>query len=93
MRHRFRKGYANVLNTHPQVRAKLSRSIKESIGIRKSMGLPVGRASRLHRQDGSLTTDGRLVLQARKQGQSLRHIARVFGLGKTTVWRHCKQYQ
>ena len=92
MRHRFRKGYGNVLNTHPGARAKLSRSIKESLGIRKSMGLRVGRASRFRNIDGSLTSDGRLVLQARKAGQTYQHIADVFHCGKSTVWDHCKRF-
>ena len=92
MPHRFGKGYRNVLYTHPESRAKRRQSIKESIWIRKSMGLPVGRASRLHNRDGSLTETGREVLKARKAGMSLRHIAVVFGLGKSTIWEHCRRY-
>ena len=52
MRHRFGKGYRNVLYTHPLSREKRRLSISNSIAIRKSMGLPVGRASKLHNRNG-----------------------------------------
>src|SRR5437867_535092 len=89
MRHRFGKGYHNVLYTHPQSREKRRLSIKNSIAVRKSMRLPVGRASKLHNRDGTVTREGREVLLARRRGMTYRHIADVFDHGVATVWRHC----
>src|SRR2546427_12311402 len=89
MRHRFGKGYRNVLYTHPLSREKRRLSISNSIAIRKSMGLPVGRASKLHNHNGTLTREGREVLNARKHGMKYRRIADIYDVGVATVWRHC----
>ena len=90
--HRFGRAWQNVLWTHPWCREKRRRRIQEALQARKAQGLPLGRPSRLHLPDGTLTNLGAEVLGARKLGCSYKVIAEYFGLGKTTVIDHCRRF-
>ncbi len=94
----FGRGSANILHDARWLASGGEERRREAIRVgtlnRKSLGKPVGgRGSKLHNRDGTLTKLGQDILDARDFGLPYRRIAKRFGIGRTTAWRHYRDFR